>query len=403
VITDVNGDPVRDARVFITGPRRLETQSNSSGAYVLDGVPEGDILVQASVTQDNIRFYGQNMARIFGNERNKSVNVAVARENQLARITGTVTERAGLRVSGARVFAIGNALTSSMAITDINGNFTIGGLMAGINYTVQASARTYNSDTEGVTLAINETRNINFVLKDPTSPTLPAPQNLEAVAWTSPHEPTRSTDAAAYEQIKRLYDPRRAQARQTSRLSAGGNPIEIDLYWDGVASQALLGYGIYRGIGAQGPVTAIDFLRDPLAEFFADNDPNLIELTTYSYQITALNTSYPDTPNSESERSNRVSVRPIGDMVALPILRTPITFRWQPAPGAETYVVFLFNRYPRLGVDSIWNNSGSPTASNELVYTGPNLQVGQTYYWVVLGIADGADSRTISRIQSFVR
>jgi hypothetical protein len=403
IVTDANGDPVRDAKVFTRSSPRRETRSNSSGSYVLQDVRALDIIIEAEVVQDGIKYYGQNLASVFGQERTKSVNIQVARENQLARISGSVSERQGLRVVGARVFAIGNSLSSSVAITDSAGNYTLRGLIAGVDYVVQASARTYNSDTEVVRLFANENRQLHFVLADETNPALPPPFGLEAVSWTTPAGITRSEDAGAYEHVKRLYDPRRAKTRATSRLSAGGNPIEIDLYWEPDFSNALLGFGIYRGVGQSGPLTAVDFLRDPLAEFFADNDPDLVEQTFYSYEMTALNTSFPDFAGSESARSNRAIVRTLGDMIPLPVIANPLTFRWQHAPGAEQYIVYLFDRFPRIGVPSIWSNSSNPAVGTQVQYTGSTLQSGKTYFWLVLGVADGNTSRTMSTIESFVR
>ena len=90
-------------------------------------------------------------------------------------------------------------------------------------------------------------------------------------------------------------------------------------------------------------------------------------------------------------------------MNLMPIRQTPLTFRWEAATGAESYIVYLFDRYPSLGVDPIWSNSGTPTTNLELPYTGGALQSGRQYFYLVLGVANNFDSRTISEVDDFVK
>jgi hypothetical protein len=204
------------------------------------------------------------------------------------------------------------------------------------------------------------------------------------------------------EAVKQMLDPRRGLAR--TRTTALGNHVEVDLYWDPLPSQyytALLGFGVYRANSAVGAAFAIDFLRDPNALFFADIDDGLIEDQTYYYEITALNTSYPGTANSESNPSNRYGVLTLGDLELLSTTAGP-TFNWIPAIGAEEYVVYLFDEYPRIGESPIWSNESSPTTGSSVTYSGPALTSGQRYYFVVLGTANGGDSRTLSLIADFI-
>ncbi|MCO5296317.1 MAG: carboxypeptidase-like regulatory domain-containing protein [Fimbriimonadaceae bacterium] len=398
VITDINGGVVRGARVWIGSKT---TNSNSSGAYILDGIEEGEQTVRAEIVQDGIRYVGQNVATIYRSERSKSVNIVVVNESQRGSVRGHVYDRQGRGLVNARVFAFGNALSSAVAITDSSGYYSLDGLQAGLDYEIAGSARGYNSDTLYANLAANEQRTLNFTLDDGTNPGFGPPQNLEAVIWTSPFEMTRgATSREAVEAIKRLFDPRHPRAVHT-RDSVGGSPIETDLYWDPVVSDSLLGYGIYRGTSAFGPVAAIDFLRDPLTYFFADSDDRLQEGIAYYYEITALGTLYPDVAGSESAPSNRYGVTPLGDLRLLSVGAGP-RFQWQPANHATSYVVYLFDRYPGLDVDSIWNNESTRTTNNYADYTGPGLQSGRRYYYVVLGLANDDDSRTISEIGEFV-
>ena len=53
------------------------------------------------------------------------------------------------------------------------------------------------------------------------------------------------------------------------------------------------------------------------------------------------------------------------------------------------------------GAGTARNNEGSPTSSLFLDYGGPTPPPGQTYYVIVLGLANGNTSRTISGLQTF--
>lgn len=400
IVTDANGDTVRGARVFASG---RETFSNSAGSYVLTRVAEGDQIIRAEITQNGIEFSGQNVARIFGEDRTQTINIAVARTSLQAGIHGTVRDRFGNRIAGAKVFAMGNALTSSVAFTNSNGDYVMRGLMSGVTYQLTASARTFENDIDSVNLVPGEDPRFDFVLGDGTNPAMLPPQNLSAVAWTTPSEITRSpSQRAGIEAVKNMLLPKRKV--QAGRTTINGNNVEVDLFWDEYTSNfdMLLGFGIYRASTVGGQSTAIDFMRDPHAAFFQDLDENLHENQNWYYEITALSTQYPDTFNSESNFSNRYGVATLGDLFLNSLLTGPLTFRWTAGSGATSYVVYLFDEFPGVGVNSIWNTEATPTSGNSQVYTGPALTSGLRYYYIVLGLANGNDSRTLSVIDDFI-
>jgi hypothetical protein len=400
IVTDANGFPVRGALVTADGK---ETLSNSAGSFVLEDVGEGDHLVRASITQEGVDFGGQNVARVFRNERTKNIGIAVVRTSLHAHIHGTVRDEFGNRIQGARVFAMGNALTASQAITDSNGDYEIRGLMSGLTYQLTASARTYESDFDSINLNPGENPRIDFTLFDAANPSMPAPTNLSAVAWTSPSESTRSPQLRqGIEAFKNMIEPRRRV--QPGRTTFSGNNIEIDLFWDEYTANFdhLLGFGIYRSPTSSGASTAIDFLRDPYAFFYQDLDDDIREDEDWYYEITALSVQFPDTLNSESDFSNRVGVVTLGDLFLNSPTFSPLTFRWQSGSGAEEYVVYVFDEFPGIGVNSIWNTESSPTTGFSQAYTGPSLVSGQRYYYLVLGLANGDESRTISVIDDFI-
>jgi hypothetical protein len=146
-------------------------------------------------------------------------------------------------------------------------------------------------------------------------------------------------------------------------------------------------------------VNAYDFMPDPLSSYYVDIGPNSDSF--YSYAVSALATLYPDLPNTESELSNVVSVETL-DLLELNSIQTsPLTFRWQAGSGADEFYIFLFEDYPSINEDPVWDNLDDPAFGTSYTYFGPPLISNRTYYYLVLGTANGSASRTISRIGSF--
>jgi len=410
VIMDETGTVVRDARVFYDGPGGAtddrEVKSNSAGVYVLPNIPATDVVVRAEIRRNGVRYYGQNVARVNNGERTRSLNIAVFREDQIASLEGEVRDRQGFLVQGARIFlrpTTNDTLPSSATtVTGSDGAFSMGGLRANLSYRVQVNASGYNSDLDTITLAPGERRFINFVMPDGQIVNVPKPQNFFAVSWTSPREETvRSKGARSVDIMKSILQKRTPPKSFGPRLTAGGNRIEVDLFWDRIDSTALLGYGIYRGID-NGQLSNIDFFRDPQADSFYDLSDELVEGRTYRYGVTSLDTLYdPDTGEGESEVSDLDSVVPLGDLTLGNVTASANpTFRWEPAFGATKYSVYLFDEYPTIGVTSRYNNSTSPVTGTQFTYPGAALTSGRTYFYIVLGESDAGD-KSVSRVGSF--
>lgn len=398
VVTDVNGDPVRGATV---STKDGSTTTSTTGAYVIENVRQDNLIVSAAIRQGNVLFKGQNLAVTFVGERTSSVNIVVAPERQLAKIRGVVEDRDGFRLRGASVYAYADALSSSRAITNDRGEYELAGLVSGVEYIVVAGGREFRSDADGVILNDGETRTLNFTISDSGDPTLPAVDDLDAVSWTSPPVSTRDTKiAGAVANLKRLFEPQRR--RTITRTTVNGNLVEVGLTWTPVDSLELLGYGIYRARNANGPFSQLDLLTEPIAGYYNDLDDSLRPGQTYGYQITTLSTAFPGTANSESDPSNTATVRPLDDLVGIDVVGDPLTFVWDQVRDAEEYIVFLFDEFPGVGVDSLWSNSDSPTSDNVLPYSGPALERGRRYYFMVLGLANDRIDRTISTVGDFV-
>ncbi len=414
-VTDLSGEAVRGALIFANNDRSAVTETNSTGAFLLTKVKEGNSRISAEIRINGVLYYGENVIAVFANEASKSCNIVMSRSDQQASLTGVVRNRFGDPVEGARVFANSGELSSLMAVTDRDGRYTIRAIHPGRAYSIQASALGYDSDLDSATFNVREARRQDYVLSNPRDIGFNPPNDLGAVAWTSPREVTRSPKVAqTHEAIKQMLDPRRAARAAKTRkplVTALGNWIEVDLYWTPIENASLLGYGIYRGRDAQGTTQGIEFLRDPLAGFFADQDPTLREGLAYFYEITCLNVRYPETNNSESGFSNRFGVRPIGDLT----LRNPtnvggtVRFNWNVASGAEKYTVYVYDRMPDFGVSPMWPQSQSElndatTTGTSLTYSGPALGNGTYYYLVVAAdTRDGNDALSVSPVSSFTR
>lgn len=399
-VVDLNNQPIRDAKV---SSRFGSTRTSPTGAFSLPRQGEGEVEIVAEITKDGRLYRGRTQVLNFPNAKSQSANIVIGPEDELATLRGTVRNRAGERLAGASVYAYFGAGSSQRAFTDKNGDYILRDLVAGANYEVSAGGQGLRSDRTQIVLDRGETRNVSFVCGDPGIPALAAPQNVGVVTWVSPLDATRRPGGDPYEAVKLLLDPRRAgrKARlgtaKAARTPDGDSLVEADLFWDEVRDDDLTGHGIYKAAGS-GSLEGVDFFADPMAGYYVDLD--LRRSRTYRYAVTAISALYPDFGGTESPLSDVVTAVTLGSLrLASPTLR-PLTFRWQSGSGASEFVVFLFDEFPGVGAQSVWNNSGRRATGTSFRYDGPDLPSGR-YWYLVVGLANGDDSRTISQVGSF--
>lgn len=398
-VLDINNQPVRDA---IVKSKFGTVRTSTTGAFIMPKQGDGAVEYTAEATRNGVRYRGRTTAFNYKNEKTQSINIIVGQEDELGTVQGQVQDRFGRALQDASVYAYNGAGSSIRTFTDENGNYSFPELVGGANYVVLAGGQGYKSDSATFQLGLGANKNINFVLDEPGNPNLQPPTGVSVTSWVSTSDATRGAENRNADiRIKKLIDPK----YQPTELKANGRAtnstlVEVDLLWNEQRFDDLLGYGIYRGAGSNGAVSGLDLLPEPLAAYYVDLSAS--PRSTYSYAISTLSNLFPDNPDeTESSLSDRVVIKTLDKLTIQPPTTKPLTFHWQAGSGATSYVAFVFDEFPSVDTTPIWDNSANRTSATSVVYGGPSLQSGQTYYCLVVGFANNDDSRTISQIISF--
>lgn len=398
-VLDINNQPVRDAKV---STRYGNTRTSSSGAYSLPSQGNGAVEITAEAVRNGVRYRGRTTSFNYANEKTQSINIVVGQEDELGTISGNVRDRNGNPLQDASVYAYNGAGASLRMFTDANGDYEFRDLVGGVTYSVLAGGQGYRSDSSQIVLGTSDSRTANFVLDDPGLPNLQPPQNVFVTTWVSPADATARPGVSTIDIARKLMDTKsKGSKRIVSRTKAPATTIaECDLQWDEQRFPDLLGYGIYKANSSNGTLNGVDFLPEPLAAYYVDQDVQT--RSTYSYGLTTISAVFPDFPDqSESSLSDRVVAKTLDKLTISNPTFAPLTFRWQSGSTATSYVVFLFDEFPGVDVTSIWDNNSNRSSGTSVVYNGASLSVGQTYYYIVVGLANSDDSRTVSQIGSF--
>ena len=401
-VLDADNNAVRGALV---SAGNSQTQTSSSGAYVLHNVKAGEVKVVAEITRNSVKYRGSTWALTFENETSQNVNIVVGVASQSATVFGQVQDRDGFALENASVYAYNGAGSSVRAFTDNTGQYVIEDLIPNTVYTISGTGQGYRSDQEDVLLSSGESRRVDLILGTPLVTAVDPPTNIGAVSWVSPSSPSFAAERGDYVSlIKSLIDERyenlKAPEDTTSQTRATDHAfVEVDVFWDDQYDEHILGYAVYRArLGQQ--LSFLDFHADPIAGYFVDLTP--FGASTYVYGVTTLSTTFPDGNETESALSDLVQIETLDLLNLAPPTFNPLTIRWLNGSLASEYVVFFFSEYPSVGVSAFWDNIDSPSFGTSYVYDGPSLTPGKTYYYVVLGLNNDWSARTISPVGSFI-
>lgn len=407
LVFDNSGQIVRDALVYIdNGP---ETYTNSSGSFTLANAGGGTQRVYVQAIQDGVVHEGESDALVNDGEISRTVNITISPVLNAGTLTGTVRDRFGFQLQGARVQIrqrTGGAPSAMTAFANDAGNYRISGLKPGITYDVVATSRGYRGSSFSFQLNNGQTLSQNLTLTEPIGSAMPIPSGVTAVAWSSISYSRDARSGQVVETIKRLLDPDRAK-RKLTRIAnknaeagrATDGQVDVEVYWDRITNLDLRGFGIYRNDNSSEWFDR-DFLVDPTSELFVDSGNSLSPGNDYAYSITSIATTY-DGFQGESDFSDVAAVRPIGYVELLAPSGPGVRINWQAASGAARYAVYVFDRYPSVNVTDIFNNYDSPVTTTS--YTLPSgLVSGRTYYYLVLAENSNGSSKSVSVVGSFI-
>lgn len=448
-VSDIDRNVIIGAEVWIDD---LRTNSLASGAFRLQNVPSGWQTIYARADVDGDVWVGSTAVEVLEGEPTMNANIVLSPAGDTTYIQGYVYDDTGRPVRGARVLLTTRVLlpsgsssddgayNSMVAVTNDRGFYRMDDAPVGRTAVIAASKVAFYNDEVSLD-PIHDAMNVDFELSPSFQETPDEPILDYVESYTMPNQQVRAFSSTTAS-FGNPYDAVRAhtsakfrrslQSRKTTTTSApvvrslaiDGSLIEIDLYWNALdvnLSRTLAGYGIYRRVGS-GTIRAIDFLRDPYANFYGDMGAEIEPGIRYDYRVTAVNVEFLDRWNewideSESDWSNSLGVTPLGAMRAsLPIdgagvSATP-TFSWQVLSRADSYSVYVYDRFPTIpispgettpsyGTAPIWDSPWANTTS--VTYAGPALQTGRTYYWLVTASDASGTAYSYSELRSFTR
>jgi subtilisin family serine protease len=154
-VTSSQGGAISGATVAVNG-LSLTATTNSSGQYTISNVPAGSQTVTASATS----FQNSQQSITVTAGQTVSANFTLTPVATTGTVSGTVTSSTGGPISGATVSIQGSALTTT---TNASGQYSIANVPAG-SQTVAASAATFQSGTQSVTVTAGQTVTANMTL-----------------------------------------------------------------------------------------------------------------------------------------------------------------------------------------------------------------------------------------------
>jgi hypothetical protein len=422
-VTDVAGNLVPGADIFVDDSSHKATTSLMSGSYKIAGLASGPHNIEAIAVIDGKEWVGTRAVDVFGDGPTMNINILIGPWDELGDIEGTVTDLSNNPLPNARVIASARypqdraadeaSVISKVAVTNSAGHYelldlpasiTVNAVKVEIVYDVTASSvglsgqpRGFQNVTKTATVGGGMVTPLDFKLESSTNilPEVPPDWTssgaVEVISYTVPTEITTRAAESAYDAVKSCISEKTRKAIALKRRIARKSPpagtlIENNVIWyftwldyfGSVIPDNLAGFAIYRGPTSQLEPTGrfrIDFFRDPAIVTYSDTSRDLTAGLTYWYGVTAISTSYLDANNqfnplAESEMSYPAPVTPIGKLLAVSpgdvgyvYVSNPV-FSWMPAAHAASYKVFIYETYPV--VDAMFTPQGDPERPDHL-------------------------------------
>ena len=433
-LSNIDRVTVTGGTVWAFGNPGNTTTSLASGAYKLSGVKSGWQNMRASVFVNGVEWVGSTAADVLNNTPTMNVNIVLTPKTAVEDIGGIVLDDNNNRIEGARVLFTTRIVFpadqttsddgpygSIVAVTDSTGHYLLQDVPVGVTGVISASKVGFgNREFQINTLAGGDVVDFNLIPANgtlkPFAPTLDAIESYTMPDTLSVLSIGKSAKSA-YKAIKSYVSPRYKSAiagKSTivkTQSTPNGSLMEVDLYFNAFKnndSRDIAGYGIYRTTSPGVPFSAIDFIRDPYANFYGDMGLELTPLQSYYYAVTAVDVAFLDSNNnpaagSESDKSNTLSITPIGQMTlvspsdTLTVSGNP-TFTWNSLSGARTYRILVFNEFPVTPIPPVIDfTSNGGTA---YTYNGLPLNSG-TYFWVILAGNASGKAFSYSQIRRF--
>jgi len=434
-VTDIAGNLVPGAEIFVDDQSRAATTSLMNGTYKIPDLSAGEHNVEAVAFVAGKRWMGTRVVNVYADGPTQNMNLVIGPFDEVGTIQGSVTDLSNNPLPNARVIAVARypqdrpadeaSVISKVAITDRNGEYVLTDMPATISvnqvkqdiiYDVIASfagasgqPRGFENQTKTATVAPGAVTFVNFTLQSSTNELPPVPPGwtdpgaIDVIAYTVPEVITTRAKADAYDAVKSCISEKSRKVVALRRRIAKRSPplgtlIEDNVIWYYIwtsyfgidVPNNLAGFTIYRGTTPNLEKTdrfRLDFFRDPAIVTYADASRELSARVTYWYGVTSVSTSYLDAndrfnPLAESEMSAVASVTPLDQLrVFLPadggeVSVTHAMFSWSPVFGARSYRVFIYDDYPV--VDSMFTPQGDPERPDHLPAWGQSAVTADT-------------------------
>lgn len=417
VVYNSYGDTMLDAEVRLIQDGRVlaTTRTTLFGTFIFRNVTPGRYKLQALAEFAGGRLVGERDGVIvMSGKRTFNADVTVLPEGTSGGIYGVVRDRDGKAIKGAYVFTLIGILSAVSDVTDEQGRYRLGSVLAGSNV-VEVVADGYLQARQQVNVEAGKDVRLDFTLTNISAEPglLPKPQELYGSMFTYPASVGRGINDGGrvaflsflrrhkrFDLIKVLEQAN--TARSGNRLPPRGWIIEADLWWMPTSREDIVGYVIYRSYAQSGGFTPVATVRGTSLSVFVDISDHHTPLKPVRYAYALLSAL-----GKESELSNEVMLIPLGklrlaspqnDAIVAVSEGEQVVFEWHQVEGAVAYWVQLFAEFPSGPVDPWWEIT-VPLKETKVTYDGQPLLRGKTYYW--MAIAADSENPKIAKAFSY--